>query len=97
MLHFGIPAYRLPRDVLMQEINRIEATGVKIVLNHKVEDVLAEKKAGKFDAAFVAIGAQAARHIDIPARDAAHVVSAIRSTCCTTSARAPSRCSAAGS
>ena len=58
MLHFGIPAYRLPRDVLMQEIARIEAMGVKIILNHKVEDVLAEQKAGKFDAVFVAIGAQ---------------------------------------
>ena len=77
MLHFGIPAYRLPRDVLMQEIARIEAMGVRITLNHKVADVLAEKAAGGFDAVFVAIGAQAARHVDIPARDAAHVVSAI--------------------
>ena len=37
MLHFGIPAYRLPREVLMQEVRRIEAMGVKIVLGHKVE------------------------------------------------------------
>src|SRR5664280_659933 len=29
MLHFGIPAYRLPRDVLMTEIRRIESIGVK--------------------------------------------------------------------
>jgi formate dehydrogenase beta subunit len=77
MLHFGIPAYRLPRDVLMQEIGRIEAMGVKIVLNHKVEDLLAEEAAGGFDAVFVAIGAQAGRHIGIPARDAAHVVTAV--------------------
>jgi formate dehydrogenase beta subunit len=77
MLHFGIPAYRLPRDVLMQEIGRIEAMGVKIVLNHKVEDLLAEEAAGRFDAVFVAIGAQAGRHIGIPARDAAHVVTAV--------------------
>ena len=77
MLHFGIPAYRLPRDVLMQEIAAIEALGVTIVLNHKVEDVLAEEAAGGFDAVFVAIGAQAGRHVDIPARDAAHVVTAI--------------------
>jgi NADPH-dependent glutamate synthase beta subunit-like oxidoreductase len=77
MLHFGIPAYRLPRGVLMQEIGRIEAMGVKIVLNHKVEDLLAEEKDGGFDAVFVAIGAQAGRHIGIPARDAAHVVTAV--------------------
>jgi len=77
MLQFGIPAYRLPRDVLMAEISRIEKMGVTILLNHKVTDLLAAQKAGKCDAVFVAIGAQAARHTDIPARDAAHVVSAV--------------------
>jgi NADPH-dependent glutamate synthase beta subunit-like oxidoreductase len=77
MLQFGIPAYRLPRDVLMHEIARIAATGVKIVLNHKVEDLLAEESAGNFDAVFVAIGAQAGRNIGIPACDAAHVVTAV--------------------
>jgi formate dehydrogenase beta subunit len=77
MLHFGIPAYRLPRDVLMQEISRIETMGVRIVLNHKVEDALAEQASGKFDAVFVAIGEQIGRRIGIPARDAAHVVTAV--------------------
>jgi formate dehydrogenase beta subunit len=77
MLRFGIPAYRLPRDVLMNEISRIEAMGVKIVLNHKVEDLLAERDAGRFDAVFVAIGAQLSHHVEIPARDAAHVLDAV--------------------
>lgn len=77
MLHFGIPAYRLPRDVLMQEITRIEAMGIQIVLNHKVEDLLAEQVAGRFDAVFIAIGEQIGRRIGIPARDAAHVVTAV--------------------
>ena len=74
MMHFGIPAYRLPRDVLMQEIVRIEAMGVRIVLNHKVEDVLAEQASGKFDAVFVAIGDRVGKQVDIPARDAVRVV-----------------------
>ena len=77
MLHFGIPTYRLPRVDLMAEIARIEAMGVRIVLNHKVADLLAEKQEGHFDAAFVAIGAHVSRHIDIPARDAARVLDAI--------------------
>ena len=77
MLHFGIPAYRLPRADLMREIARIEAMGVRIVLNHKVTDLLAEKQAGGFDAAFVAIGAHISHHIDIPARDAARVLDAV--------------------
>jgi formate dehydrogenase beta subunit len=77
MLHFGIPTYRLPRADLIGEIARIEAMGVRIVLNHKVTDLQAEKQAGNFDAAFVAIGAHVSRHIDIPARDAARVLDAV--------------------
>ena len=77
MLHFGIPAYRLPRADLMTEIRRIEAMGVKITLNHKVDDLLAEQAEGRFDAVFVAIGAQIGKRIDIPARDAARVIDAI--------------------
>jgi len=77
MLHFGIPAYRLPRADLMAEIKRIEDFGVKIVLNSKVEDVLEAKAAGKFDAVFVAIGAHLAKHVDIPARDATKVFDAV--------------------
>jgi formate dehydrogenase beta subunit len=77
MLHFGIPTYRLPRADLMREIERIKAMGVRIVLDHKVTDLLAEKQAGGFDAAFVAIGAHVSRRIDIPARDAARVLDAV--------------------
>ena len=77
MLHFGIPAYRLPRKDLMKEIAQIEKMGVKIVLNHKVEDVLAEKLAGSFDAVFIAIGAHISKHVDIPARDAVKVLDAV--------------------
>jgi formate dehydrogenase (NADP+) beta subunit len=77
MMHFGIPAYRLPRADLMSEIRRIELMGVKITLNHKVEDVLAEQTDGKFDAVFIAIGTQIGKRIDIPARDASRVLTAI--------------------
>jgi formate dehydrogenase beta subunit len=77
MMHFGIPAYRLPRADLLREVAAIEAAGVCIVLNRKVEDLVAERKEGNFDAAFVAIGAHVSKHIDIPARDAARVVDAV--------------------
>ena len=77
MMHFGIPAYRLPRAELMAEIRKIEAMGVVIVLNRKVEDVLAEKAAGRFDAVFIAIGADVGKHVEIPARDAVRVLDAV--------------------
>ena len=77
MLHFGIPAYRLPRAELMREIARIEQMGVAIVLNRKVEDLQDEMRLGGFDAAFVAVGAHVSKHIDIPARDAGRVLDAV--------------------
>jgi NADPH-dependent glutamate synthase beta subunit-like oxidoreductase len=77
MIHFGIPAYRMPRDELQAEIQRIEDMGVKIVLNHRVEDVLTEKAAGNFDAVFVAVGAHISKKIEIPTRDASKILDAV--------------------
>ncbi len=51
--------------------------GVRIVLNHKVEDVLAEMREGGFDAAFVAVGAHLSKRTDIPARDAGKMLDAV--------------------
>ncbi len=77
MMHFGIPAYRLPRHELDQEVSRIQDMGVKIWLNRKVQDVLAEKDSGRFDAVFVAIGAHLSKRVDIPARDAGKILDAV--------------------
>jgi formate dehydrogenase beta subunit len=77
MIHFGIPAYRMPRDELQAEIDRIVNLGVKITLDHRVEDVLAEKEAGGFDAVFVAVGAHISKKIDIPTREAGKILDAV--------------------
>jgi NADPH-dependent glutamate synthase beta subunit-like oxidoreductase len=57
MMRFGIPKYRLPREVLDQEIDQILAMGVTIKVNHPVTDLEATIKAEGFDAVFLAIGA----------------------------------------
>lgn len=77
MLHFGIPAYRMPREELRQEVARIEAMGVTVTLNHRVEDLLQEKEEGAFDAVFLAIGAQLSKRVEIPVRDATKVMDAV--------------------
>ncbi|MCB0056505.1 MAG: FAD-dependent oxidoreductase, partial [Caldilineaceae bacterium] len=77
MMHFGIPAYRMPREDLAAEVARIEALGVRIVTGHKVEDLMQEKQEGGFDAVFVAIGAGLGKRVDIPTRDAARVLDAV--------------------
>ena len=77
MMRYGIPAYRLPRSTLDAEIQRLERMGIKITLNHKVEDAIAEKEEGGFDALFVCVGAHISKRTDIPARDASKVLDAV--------------------
>ena len=77
MMRYGIPAYRLPRDVLTGELDRIAAMGVRVTSSHKVEDLAAEREEGAFDAVFVAVGAHLSKRVDIPARDAGRIVDAV--------------------
>jgi NADPH-dependent glutamate synthase beta subunit-like oxidoreductase len=78
MMRFGIPAYRLPRNVLDAEINHnILSTGIKAVLNKKVDDVEKEKKEGGFDAVFIAIGAGLGKNVDIPGEHASKMYDAV--------------------
>ena len=76
MMRFGIPKYRLPRDVLDGEIQRILDFGVRLELNTKVEDLPAAFEAEGFDAIFIAVGAHLAKRIDIPAHAAGRILDA---------------------
>jgi NADPH-dependent glutamate synthase beta subunit-like oxidoreductase len=77
MMRYGIPAYRMPRDILDAEIARIEALGVRMTCGHRVADLDAERREGGFDAAFVAVGAHLSKRVDIPAKDAGRIVDAV--------------------
>ena len=76
MMRYGIPAYRLPRDIVDAEVARIEAMGVTIRLNTRVEDLEATIKESGFHATFLAVGAHLARRIDIPGVDAKRILDA---------------------
>ncbi len=77
MMRFGIPSYRLPRDVLDAEIQRILDMGVELHLNSPVTDVLAAKEEGSFDAVFVAVGAQVGKRAYVPAGESAKILDAV--------------------
>ena len=77
MMRFGIPQYRLPRNVLDAEIARIVAMGVSIHLNQKVDNLESCIKKGGFDAVFLAIGAHLSKRVDIPGRDAGRMIDAL--------------------
>lgn len=77
MMRFGIPKYRLPRDVLDAEMQRIVATGVTLRLNTKVADIAHAMKDGGFNAAFLAVGAHIAKRAYIPAKDSSRILDAV--------------------
>src|SRR5690242_18383673 len=77
MMRFGIPRYRLPRDVLDAEIARIVDFGVRLELNARVDDILAAKEGGGFDAAFLAVGAHIGKRAYIPAATSARILDAV--------------------
>ncbi len=77
MMRFGIPKYRLPREVIDGEVARIVAMGVELVCDAKVENIADAMKEGGFDAAFLAVGAHIAKRAYIPAGEAAKVLDAV--------------------
>ena len=77
MMRFGIPKYRLPRDVLDAEVRRILDLGVELQLNAKVSNILETMGAGRFDASFLAVGAHIAKRAYIPAGEAARILDAV--------------------
>ncbi len=77
MMRFGIPKYRLPRDVLDAEVQRILDLGVTLKYDSKVANIQQSMKDGGFDAAFLAVGAHIGKRAMIPAGDASHIVDAV--------------------
>lgn len=77
MMRYGIPKYRLPREILDAEIDRIKNMGIKFEMNTRVDDVHIAMDEG-FDAVFMAIGAQLSKRAYIPASEAARILDAIK-------------------
>lgn len=79
MLVYGIPAYRLPRERLQQDIDCILSTGVQVKLNTKVGEgeYTMERLREEYDAVYIAIGAHTDKKVGIEGEDAKNVLSAV--------------------
>ena len=78
MLRYGIPSYRLPREILDEEIEGLLEAGIHVEKNVSIgEDVLIQEIREKYDAIYVAIGAHTDRKIGIEGEDAIGVMSAV--------------------
>ncbi len=70
MLRYGIPSYRLPRDIIEQEVDFILSMGEVAKTGVRVgRDISMEKLQEKFDAVFLAVGAHVSSSIRIPGDD----------------------------
>lgn len=78
MLRYGIPEYRLPKEVLQKEIDLILSMGVDVKTNVKIgRDISIEDIKSEYDAVIVAIGAWTSSKMRIPGEDLENVYGGI--------------------
>ena len=77
MMRYGIPRYRLPREVLDAEIARVLDLGITLEVDTPVTDLDAVMADEGWDAAFLAVGAQLGHRTYLPAASAARVLDAV--------------------
>lgn len=68
MLRYGIPAYRLPREVLDRDIKNVTALGVDILVNQPVASVRSLLDQG-FDSVFISVGTRESQKLGVPGED----------------------------
>jgi glutamate synthase (NADPH/NADH) small chain len=78
LMTYGIPGFKLEKDVVMARIAQLEDGGVEFVLNCTVgEDISFDAIRGKHDAVLIATGVYRSRELDLPGDDAPGIVRAI--------------------
>lgn len=79
MVRYGIPAYRLPRQIIDQEIARVQMFGAELRLNTPLDEKfgLRELRAEGFEAFFISVGTQKGRDLKIDGAEKDGVVRAI--------------------
>jgi len=79
MLRTGIPAYRLPKNVLEKEIEYLEALGIKIETNKTFgkDFTLQDLEESGYSAVFLAVGAQKSRELGIEGEELKGVLPAL--------------------
>jgi len=77
ILRWGIPSYRLPKDVVARDLRNITALGVRVETNHRIAS-LAELRRQGFDAVFLATGDRGGRKLQVPGEDLPGVQDAVQ-------------------
>ncbi|MDF1618378.1 NADH-ubiquinone oxidoreductase-F iron-sulfur binding region domain-containing protein [Petrocella sp. FN5] len=74
ILRFGIPEYRLPKQMLQQEIDALKQSGVKIFLNTEIgKDIMFADLRANHDAIYISTGTQYSNNMGIEGEDLVNV------------------------
>jgi formate dehydrogenase (NADP+) beta subunit len=76
MLRYGIPRYRLPEEVLDEEIKYITNAGVEIRTHHRIQSIESLFELG-YQSVLVAVGTHQGRKLPIPGADAPGVLTSV--------------------
>jgi len=74
LLRWGIPAYRLPQDALLQDVERLQAAGVGIFTNRRVDETFLTDPGSLYQAVLVATGYGKGQMMGIPGETVADVL-----------------------
>ncbi len=77
MMRYGIPKYRLPRDILDSEVERLVKMGITFIQNDSIDDLDSVMKHDSYDAVFLAVGAGLSKKVNIPTVHASKVMDAL--------------------
>jgi NADH-quinone oxidoreductase subunit F len=78
MLAFGIPDYRLPKDILNWEIENIKKLGIEIKTNTTIgKDIQLSELQKQYKAIFIAIGAHKGLKMNIEGEELPQVIDAV--------------------
>jgi glutamate synthase (NADPH/NADH) small chain len=78
LLTYGIPGFKLEKEVVMRRIERLEESGIRFHLGFAVgEDATLDQLRAKHDAILIATGVYKAREINVPGSGAEGVIAAL--------------------
>ncbi|NQU05081.1 MAG: FAD-dependent oxidoreductase [Calditrichaeota bacterium] len=79
MLRYGIPEYRLPREIIDAEVQKIVDLGVELKLDVEIgKDIPYEQLQKDYDAIFVGMGAHGGKKLRAPGENASNVLSGVK-------------------
>jgi glutamate synthase (NADPH/NADH) small chain len=78
VMKYGVPDFRLPKDVIARELAGLHALGIDFEPNSKIVEESLESVSKKFDAVFIGTGVGKSRILDVPGSGLKGVMSAMK-------------------